>query len=315
MRGVAVLLFLNALLGICFSFSVNADSAVFSQKLDIQVRYDNRSNRPSREQYRLRYYPSLRLSDTWTINSFAVTGDDFSSSHNTFDSNNTDYLYARRLYARHKGNYGKTEVGIIPTYKGRVSSTGLSKDGWITGIRHVRTLKNNSALEVVIGQLGNPQANQAFNIGSEDEYIEIEYSARMGQRHSYEASIERIVSGSFLRGEYRYRLNDEDTAFVELVQRVDNTAEKLIIGASGEFTALNHIFSYPIEYFVYYSYIDDDFGTRAELIEDFLGTGHGGSFEFSGVVSKKHDVEWFIRTDVVDSVSRLLAGIKLSFEN
>ena len=40
---------------------------------------------------------------------------------------------------------GKTELGIIPTYKGRVSSTGLSKDGWITGIRHVRKLQNNTA--------------------------------------------------------------------------------------------------------------------------------------------------------------------------
>jgi len=46
-----------------------------------------------------------------------------------------------------------------------------------------------------------------------------------------------------------------------------------------------------------------------------LGTGHGGSLEFSGVLSEKHDVEWFIRADVVDSVSRLLAGVKLSFES
>ena len=46
-----------------------------------------------------------------------------------------------------------------------------------------------------------------------------------------------------------------------------------------------------------------------------LGTGHGGSLEFSGVLSEKHDVEWFIRADVVDSVSRLLAGVKLSFDS
>ena len=49
----------------------------FSQKLDIQVRYDNRSNRPSREQYRLRYYPSLAITSAWSVNSFVVTGDDF----------------------------------------------------------------------------------------------------------------------------------------------------------------------------------------------------------------------------------------------
>ena len=313
MRGTAVFLFFNALLTAYFVFPVSANTEVFSQKLDIQIRYDNRSNRPSREQYRLRYYPSLSVSDAWSIKSFVVTGDDFSSSHNTFGSDSTDYIYARRLFMRHEGDYGKTEIGVIPTFKGRVSSTGLSKDGWITGVRHVRTLKNNSALEVVIGQLGNAQADQAFTFGNEDEYVEIEYSARMNQRHSYEASIERMVSGSFIRGEYRYRLNDQDTAFIELVQRVDNPAEKLVIGASGEFTLFTSTSPYSIEYFAYYSYIDDDFGARAELIEDFLGTGHGGSIEFSGVVSETHDLEWFVRTDVVGSVSRLLAGIKLSF--
>lgn len=312
MRGTAVFLLFNALLTTCFFFPVSANTDVFSQKLDIQIRYDNRSNRPSREQYRLRYYPSLNISDAWSINSFVVTGDDFSSSHNTFGSDSTDYIYARRLFMRHEGDYGKTEIGVIPTFKGRVSSTGLSKDGWITGVRHVRTLKNNSALEVVIGQLGNAQADQAFTFGNEDEYVEIEYSARMNQRHSYEASLERMVSGSFIRGEYRYRLNDEDTAFIELVQRVDSPAEKLVVGASGEFTLFTNTTPYPIEYFAYYSYIDDDFGARAELIEDFLGTGHGGSIEISGIVSEAHDLEWFIRTDVVDSVSRLLAGFKIS---
>ena len=313
MRGTAVFLLFNALLTACFIFPVSANTAVFSQKLDIQIRYDNRSNRPSREQYRLRYYPSLNVSDAWSINSFVVTGDDFSSSHNTFGSESTDYIYARRLFMRHEGDYGKTEIGVIPTFKGRVSSTGLSKDGWITGVRHVRKLKNNSALEVVIGQLGNAQANQAFMLGNEDEYVEIEYSARINQRHSYEASIERMVSGSFIRGEYRYRINDQDTAFIELVQRVDSPAEKLVVGASGEFTLFASATPYPIEYFAYYSYIDDDFGARAALIEDFLGTGHGGSIEFSGVISETHDLAWFVRTDVVDSVSRLLAGIKLTF--
>ena len=287
----------------------------FSQKLDIQVRYDERSNRPSREQYRLRYYPSLAITSTWSVNSFVVTGDDFSSSHNTFGSDNTDYLYARRLYLRHQSDYGKTELGVIPTYKGRVSSTGLSKDGWITGVRHVKQLANDTAIEVVVGQLANAEASEAFAIGGEDAYFEIEYSAKMDQRHSYEASFEKMLNGTFARAEYRFRVNDEDTAFVELVQRIDESAAKIVVGTSGEFAASAFNTSYPIEYFAYYSYINSSFGERAELIEDFLGTGHGGSLEFHGLLSEKHNVEWFIRADVVDSVSRVLAGVKLSFKS
>ncbi len=309
--------FLVLLLIIIIETDTFADplSPSFSQKLDIQLRYDERSNRPSREQYRLRYYPSVALTSAWSLNSFVVTGDDFSSSHNTFGSDNTDYLYARRLYLRHENDYGKTELGVIPTYKGRVSSTGLSKDGWITGIRHVRQLANDTAIEVVTGQLANADASEAFDIDGEDTYFEVEYSAKMGQRHSYEASFEKMLGGTFARGEYRFRVNEEDTAFVELVQRIDENAAKIVVGTSGEFAASAFNTSYPVEYFAYYSYINNNFGERAELIEDFLGTGHGGSLEFSGVLSEKHDVEWFVRADVVDSVSRLLAGVKLSFKS
>ena len=309
--------FLVLLLIIIIETDTFADplSPSFSQKLDIQLRYDERSNRPSREQYRLRYYPSVALTSAWSLNSFVVTGDDFSSSHNTFGSDNTDYLYVRRLYLRHENDYGKTELGVIPTYKGRVSSTGLSKDGWITGIRHVRQLANDTAIEVVTGQLAYADASEAFDIGGEDTYFEVEYSAKMGQRHSYEASFEKMLGGTFARGEYRFRVNEEDTAFVELVQRIDENAAKIVVGTSGEFAASAFNTSYPVEYFAYYSYINNNFGERAELIEDFLGTGHGGSLEFSGVLSEKHDVEWFVRADVVDSVSRLLAGVKLSFES
>lgn len=285
----------------------------FSQKLDIQVRYDNRSNRPSREQYRLRYYPSIALNASWSINSFIVTGEDFSSSHNTFGKESTDYLYARRLYLRHETHSGKTELGVIPTYKGRVSSTGLSKDGWITGVRHVKQLKNDSAIEVVLGQLANAQANEALSVGGEDQYFEVEYSANMGQRHSYEASFERMLDGTFVRGEYRFRINQQDTAFIEWVQRTDKGAAKIVVGKSGVFSTNVLDTAYPIEYFAYYSYINRNFGARAELIEDFLGTGHGGSLEFSGLILQKYEVEWFVRADVVDSISRLLAGVKVAF--
>lgn len=293
----------------------STNSVKFSQKLDIQLRYDNRSNRPSREQYRFRYYPSLSLSTTWSLHSFVVTGDGFSSSHNTIGSSNTDYLYARRLYARHESQYGKTEFGIIPTYKGRVSSTGLSKDGWITGFRHVRNLRNNSAIEVVVGQLANEQANHALDIGkgnSDDNYYEIEYSARMGQRHSYEASVERVLRGDFLRAEYRFNYSNENTLFFENVQRIDSSANKFVAGTSGDFSGSRVGLPHPIEYFAYYAYVDDGFGERVELTEDFLGTGHGGSVEFSSVLSKQHNTDWFVRVDTVGGVTRLLAGVKLS---
>ncbi|ANB20779.1 MULTISPECIES: hypothetical protein [Alteromonas] len=297
-----------------FSISTNAfgERLSFSQKLDMQVRFDERSDRDHRSQYRMRYYPSLSLSsdDAWSLNSFVVTGQSFASSHNTFGSDTSDYLYARRLYLRYEFSDGKMEAGIIPTYKGRVSSSGLSKDGWIKGMRSVYALQKDSEIELVIGELDNTNANSAFDSFHQLNYVELEYSAKMGQTHSYELSVERMTDSNFIRGEYRWQYTPSHTLFVESVQQLSSSSSKFVIGLSGKTSMGN----YPLSYFSHYSYVSEGFGPRAELTEDFLGTGHGASAEISGDITLIDDTEWFIRADVVDSVSRLLAGIKVSFE-
>ncbi|MEW9797696.1 hypothetical protein [Alteromonas sp. CYL-A6] len=282
----------------------------YADKTDLQVRHDMRSNRASRDQYRIRYYPSLSLSaySSWSLNAFAVTGDDFSASHNTFGESDQG-VHVRRLYLRHQADYGKTEFGVIPTYKGRVSSSGLSKDGWIEGLRHVRLLPDDSQLELVVGQLNNTQPGRALSLPDKADYIELEYSARIDQSQSYEFSLERMTGGNFARAEYRHRFTSGRTAFAELVHRLDESGTKAVVGLSGEF----HLGQYPVSFFTHYSYVSDGLGARAELTEDFLGTGHGASAEFDGVLSHQHRLDWFVRIDVIDSVSRLLTGIKLSF--
>ncbi len=283
----------------------------YSDKVDMQYRYDARNDRDNRNQYRLRYYPQLTFGDddSWSLNSFVVTGDDFGSSHNTLDAPAKDYLYVRRLYARHEGGYGKTEVGVIPTYKGRVSSSGLSKDGWIEGIRHVRNLPNDSALELVVGQLTNTDPATALALPDTLDYIELEYSARMDRAQSYEVSIERMTGGNYVRGEYRWKYDESRTIFIELVQRLDRTETKTVTGLSGEL----NISGYPVSYFAHYSFVSEGFGPRAELTEDFLGNGHGFSAEVDGSLSSDLGLDWFVRMDVVDSVVRALTGVKLTF--
>ena len=122
--------FASSLLVISPTYSVELKA-----KVDTQLRFDDRSGRDERYQYRVRFYPSIIFDDDkmWSFNFFAATGGDFSSSHNTFSDADVDPFYLRRAYLRHENAQGKTEIGILPTYKGRVSSTGLSKDGWIAG--------------------------------------------------------------------------------------------------------------------------------------------------------------------------------------
>lgn len=291
---------------LCFLILAPVNAAEFSQKLDLQTRADDRSSRDIRFQYRVRYKPQLVFSEYFSVHAFAATGDEFASSHNTIDADINDYFYLRRLYTRHSGNYGKTELGIIPTYKGRVSSSGLSKDGWIKGLRHVRSLGDNQ-VELVFGQLNSLDPKNALRLAEKLNYLEVEYSAKINDVLSYEFSAERMTEANFLRTELRFQYQPNLAVFAEIITKLNDSKIKTVLGAEGEFT-LN---AYQLEYFAHYSYVSEDFGLRAELTEDFLGTGHGFSGELSGNLALTN-MAWFFRYDAIEDRTRFLAGIKWS---
>ena len=296
---------------LCFiivaNISIDATAIEFRQKLDLQVRADERSSRQFRYQYRARYYPSVTFTDTLSVHAFVVTGDEFGSSHNTFNAATADYLYVRRAYLRHEGRYGKSEVGVIPTYKGSVSSSGLSKDGWIQGIRYVRNLESSARLELVVGQLDSTDPADAFELPTAVDYVEMEYSADFNDKTSYEFSVERMTEANFFRTEIRHALSPQYTGFAELVYRLDESARKVILGIDTELELLG----VATEFSALYAYVSDDFGERADLTEDFLGPGHGVTAELTSTFGDSR-WDWFVRYDGTEFRSRFIAGIKWS---
>ena len=281
---------------------------VYDHRIDVQVRYDNRSNRDDRVQYRVRYYPQITFSDKWSLNSFIVTGDDFASSHNTFGESDSQEFAVRRLYFRRTLQQGKVEFGVIPTYKGRVSATGLSKDGWIQGLRYVTSVRPGHQLEFVAGSLNDTDPNRALSLKDSSDYFELEYSASLTKQHAVEFGIERITAGNYARAEWRYSSSDTQTWNFEYVRRLDDAQNKVVVGTETEL-AIN---GYNLDIYAYYAYVSEEFGFRAELTEDYLGTGHGGSLAISGDIGLA-DLDWFSRIDVVDSTKRLLVGLKRKF--
>jgi hypothetical protein len=284
-------------------------AAEFSAKLDTSLRFDHRSGRDERYQYRVRFYPSLTLdaNKTWSLNAFAATGDDFSSSHNTLDDGQADLFYIRRLYLRHQNTNGKTEIGILPTYKGRVSSTGLSKDGWIAGVRHVAN-SSYGKFEVVLGELADTRASHALNAPEDLNYVELEYSGNVNQQTSIELSLERLLGSNFVSGEVRYQTTSDVTYAAEIIDKVDTNDFKFVASAETTFDLYQH----ELKVFAYYSYVSDEFGERAELTEDFLATGHGVAIEVESSL-KFAPLDWFAKFEAFEGNSRVQLGIKYSF--
>jgi hypothetical protein len=306
------------ILWLFFCFSVLFVNPTYSfelqAKLNTQLRFDDRSGRDERYQYRVRFYPSITFDDEkmWSFNAFAATGDDFSSSHNTLDDGTADLFYLRRAYLRHENDQGKTEVGILPTYKGRVSSTGLSKDGWIAGLRHVANFSHGK-FEIVLGELGDTRASRALNAPDDLNYVELEYSGNISPQMSLEFSLERLLGSNFVTGEVRYQTASEVAYAVEIIDKVDTNDFKFVASAEKAF----EVYSREWGVFAYYSYVSDNFGARAELTEDFLATGHGVAIELESSLNLaplfgalSAPLDWFAKFEAFEGNTRVQLGIK-----
>lgn len=282
-------------------FSPAGGGVELLHKGEVGLRLDKRSHRDTRAQYRLRYYNSLLFAKNWSLNSFLATGNGFASSHNTFNANKPDHLYFRRLYLRYQNDESKTEIGVLPTYKGRVSSTGLSKDGWLRGLRQVVRAKNGQ-LELVLAELSQTKSRQALGLPEKLNYVELEYSFDLSQNWSAEMSLEHMFAENFLRAELRYQKHYA----LELIYRTDNQQAKAVASYAKTLSFLPR----PTKLMIIYSYIHKDFGTRAELTEDFVDFGHALALELE---SNYQTANWFTKAEFNQGQSRFQLGLKYKF--
>lgn len=256
-------------------------------------------------QYRVRWYPQYQFADPrWTLNGFLSTGDNFAGSHNTFYPDDQNNFYIRRAFLRYESGSRTTEAGVIPTFKGRVSSSGLSKNGFIQGVRNVMRPSKRAKLEVVLGSLNDADAKRAFRLPDKLDYIEVELSTDLTATSGYEVSLERMTGSNYLRTEYRFKWIPETEVFIEWIKRIDNLDDKIVLGTDAAF----QIAGLPVEMHGYYTYVSDGVGPRAELTEDFISTGHGISIELETPLEQG----WagFMRFDAFKDNTRLIFGVE-----
>lgn len=253
------------------------------------TRFDSRDGKEDRYQYRLRWYLDTTLSDQLSLHGFVVTGDEFSSSHNTFGESDDQSLHLRRLFLRHSMESLRFELGYIPPYKGRVSSTGLAKDGWIAGARLVSTQASGDNIELVVGEL---QANNEPGIGGLEkiDYGELEYSTASRGGFSFELGLERLLESTFTRTELRYQPENAPEFTLEWVNNVTRSTQKWMFSIAKE----GSLFGKSYDFLAFYSDVPEQFGGREELTEDFTQFGESLTAELK--------LEWVSQLAVVSKV-------------
>lgn len=241
------------------SLAYASDSEAFKAPLNAQLRFDERSSKDPRTQYRIRWYPQYNFSNSsWSFNGFVSTGDDFSGSHNTISARHSDHFYLRRAYLRSQSATFRIECGVIPTYKGKVSSSGLSKNGFIKGIRLVSEAYSGAELELVLGGLDDTSAKRAMDAPKKLDYFELELSTEINDYSSYELSFERMTDANFLRSEYRLSpaTNKHTELYLEWIKRLDNEDDKIVLGVD----SIVNLGNRPFELQGYYTYVSNDIG-------------------------------------------------------
>ncbi|MEL7187309.1 MAG: hypothetical protein AAFN50_12895 [Pseudomonadota bacterium] len=285
-------------------------AAQFQLGGDVSVRYDDTSKIDERGQYRFRAEPGYAFDGGVSVHAFIATGTAYSSTWNTMNADSrSNEIHFRRLFVRFENERGKLELGTIPTYKGRVSSTGLSENGWLKGARGV--LRTESASwEIVLAELGDRRAQRALSPAQELNYAEIEYSAVLSDEWSYELGFEHMLDDEFLRAELRYESANAVVYSVEAIQNTAANAAKFVAGMERSFNLGNR----PVDWYVYYAYAERRFGPRAELTEDFLDFGHAFANEFSGGIADYDQLSWFVKAEVYEESVRGQLGVQFAFK-
>ncbi len=297
-----------ALLAVAGVAACSPAVAEFDYRGDMAIRIDDTEGRAARQQYRLRIRPQYAFSERWSAHAFVATGNDFGSAYNTFDDND-DEINVRHLFVRLEDDWGKIEAGIIPPYKGRVSSTGLSAEGWLQGLRGVRNLRAGR-LELVLGQLDDLRASRALSLPDKIDYFELEYSGRLTDTWSFEAATDHMLDDTFLRGEFRYSPSADEAYAAEIIANLDTGGFKTVLSAESSFRIGNS----EIDWFSYYAYAGEKFGPRAALTEDFLEFGHAIASEFSSGFPGSERFEWFANFEVYEDDARIQLGVQLSLD-
>lgn len=274
----------------------------------VDLRYDIREGNDDRAQYRLRFSPSWDFADTpWSLHGFVATGSSFSSSYNTLDDGEADYVQLRQAFVRYELDDGKIEAGVIPPYKGRVSSTGLAKDGWITGIRGVQQLQGIGAVELVVGEISNLDHPGVLQDSPKKlNYWEAEFSSVTINRFSYELAAERVLDDDFIRGEIRQEFNENTELRLEAINKLGDET-KVVLGLTHQLTHVEQ----PTELFFYYASVPKGFGQRAELTEDFVDYGHSWVIESDSRITKQ--LSWFSKTEHTSGLWRFQLGVSFDY--
>ncbi len=241
---------------------------------------------------------SYQITPELSAHSSLSSGSSYNSEWNTPGEENYDFNL-RNLYLEYEKGNVRIQAGSIPTFKGYKSSLNLDKNGWIDKGVRFKFKHQSSIFELVAGSVDNVDAPEFFQRQSGDmNYLEFEVTKIIDPTTVLELGYDHLEE-NYLRGEVRKDFNFIRSHLLKLsVQGVYNTNQENI---ANSFEVLlkggkNDSWTSQFDYTLRYVNVDQGFGQRGQLIDEFRFEGSQLTNILSFTPKKAKNLEFFLRT-------------------
>jgi len=289
-----------------YASAANAEIRLERAKLSAPVRHDYRYDFDTGEVVRDRLQYQVGLSflislaqgkdgGEFQFGGLIGTGNGYTSPWNTVANFNNDesgnhQINVRQIYAQWEYERWRTQLGVIPPVKGKVSETSLDKDGWIRGGRLIMPVRRQGQFELVVGTLDSLDDPNAFQPWAKANYYEVEWTHDWSKGWRTELGGVRLDKDRILRGELRYTatiFGARTELAGEVLRNVQSRVwahDWSIAQRLGSVTLMNE-----------YAYVPKELGLLGALSNDFFTFGHLWVLGVKGPLSTEGGLYWFGR--------------------
>ena len=305
--------------GAAWAFGIDTLQITVPVRQDIQLEHGSGDLLKNRLQYHVAARYGLVILEsgptgTLGIHGLAGTGGSYTSQWNTaYDlidqSPGTQQFHMRQIYLQNDLHGWRSQIGVIPPVKGKVSNTSLDRDGWIRGARIVAPIHDTGQFEVVFGAIDHLDDPNAFQAWEEWNYAEVEWTQHWTETLRIETSYVLLEEQSVLRGEVRGKWDTKLDVPMELSAEISNNLTESVWAY--DLSARTTIRSVTMVLEV--SHIPQNFGLLGELYNDFFTLGHLGMVALKGPIGSQNTLNWFVKGYAGESEIRGNAGLGYRF--
>lgn len=228
--------------------------------------------------------------------------DEFDQAKDLVDNFSFRKLYVKKKIANPicEDCDAEIQAGALETEPGMASVTGLSKAGWVDGVR-LKAETPYGEVTVTAGSIGDLEETNFYSRDYENEYLEVKITKQVFENLVAEFGGERYDGDTYYKiaGDYSLELAADQVISIiaETLVNTDDDTEMSSIGIRGDFIKMLTGESSGLSFELRDNHMDAGMSSRAsQMTNEFSASeGHSGSFTVKGKIKGNQKLQWYVR--------------------